>query len=77
MVAAVGTLTNIMKQLMHTVGQSNANPVNPTASKALKLAIREEVNEMEEREKRKSSIVVQCLLVETLWRFLRMLGSML
>ena len=34
-----------------TDGQSNANPVNPTESEDLRLAIREEVQEMEERER--------------------------
>ena len=47
-----------MKQLMQTVGQLNANLINPAESQALRLAIREDVKEMEERDKRKSSIVV-------------------
>ena len=40
--AAVATLTNDMKQMMKTVGQSNANPINPTETlgqKTLRLAI--------------------------------------
>ena len=61
--AAVTTLTNNMKQMMETVGQSNANPVNTTESEALRLAIREEVKEMKDREKMKSSIVVKGLEV--------------
>ena len=32
--AAVATLTNNMKQMMQTVGESNANSVNPTESEA-------------------------------------------
>ena len=40
-----------------------ANPVNPTESKALRLTIREEVKEVKERQKRKSTIVVKSLKV--------------
>ena len=61
--AAVVTLTNNMKNMMETVGQSNANPVNPSAWEALRLTIREEVMEMEEREKGKSLIVLKDLEV--------------
>ena len=61
--AAVGTLTNNMKQLMQTVGQLNSTHVKPTKSEALRFAIREEVKELEEGEKRKSSIVVKGLEV--------------
>ena len=61
--AAVGTLTNNMKQMIQTVSQSYANPVNPIESVALRLAIREEVREMVERVNRKSSIVVKSLEV--------------
>ena len=51
--AAVANLTNNMKHMMETVGQSNGNPVNRTESEAHRL-IREEVMEMEERERRGS-----------------------
>ena len=64
----VATLTNRMKQMMETIGQLNANPVIPIESKALKLAIREEVKEMEEREKRKSSVVVGSAFCYTVCR---------
>ena len=37
--AAVATFINNMKQMMETVGQSNANPVNPSDSVALRLDI--------------------------------------
>ena len=43
-------MTSNMKNMMKTVSQSNANPVNPTESEALRITIREEVEEMEERE---------------------------
>ena len=60
--ATVANLTNDMRMLrMENVGHSNANPVNTTESESFRLAIREEVKEMEEREKRKSSIVVKGL----------------
>ena len=52
-----------LKQMMETVFQSNSNPVNPTDSEVIRLAIREEVKEMEERVKRNSSIVVKSLKV--------------
>ena len=48
---------------METVSQSNTNPIKPTESETLRLAIREEVKEIEEREKSKSSIVVKGLEV--------------
>ena len=44
-------LTKDMENMMKTVGQLNANPVKPTESEALRLTIREEVKEMEERER--------------------------
>ena len=47
-----------MKHMMKTVGQSNTNPVNSTESEVVK--------EFEEREKRESSSIVKCLLVESL-----------
>ena len=37
---AAATLTNNMKQMMETVVQSNANPVNPNESETLRLIIR-------------------------------------
>ena len=43
-----------MKNMMEIDGKSNANPVNPTEPEALRLIIREEVKEMEERERRGS-----------------------
>ena len=58
--------------MMKTVGQSNANPVNQTESEALRLAIREEVKEMKEREKIKSSIVVNGLEVPSGRQFVEM-----
>ena len=54
--AALATLTNNMKHMIETVGQSNSNPVNSTELEALRLTIREEVKEMVEREKWKSAI---------------------
>ena len=45
------------------VGQPNADPVNPTELEALSFAIREAVNEMEERGKRKCSLAVKGLEV--------------
>ena len=59
--AAVVTLTNNMKNMMETVVQANGNPVNPTESEALRLTIRGEIKEIEEREKRKTSIFVKSL----------------
>ena len=52
-----------MKNMMETVGQLNVNPFNQTESEALRLTIREEVNEVEERQKRKSMLVVKSLEV--------------
>ena len=48
---------------METVCQSNVNSVNRTESEDLRLAIGKEVKEMEEREKRKSLIVLTGLKV--------------
>ena len=49
---AVAILTNNMNHMMETVGQLNINPVNPIQSEDLKLAIRQELKAMKEREKR-------------------------
>ena len=78
--AAVATSTKNMKQMMKNVGQLNANPLNPTESEVIRLAIIEEVKEMEEREKKKTSIVVKGLEVpsgtefvevfENVWKYL-------
>ena len=43
-------VTNNMKNMMETVGQSNANPVNPT----LRITNRDEIKEMEERQRKGS-----------------------
>ena len=59
--------------MMETVGQSNANPVYPTESEVLRVAITEDVKEIQERQKRKSSIVVKrarkCFMVQSLKMF--------
>ena len=61
--AAVVLLTNDMKHMMETVGQSYASSVYPTVSEALRFTIREEVKEMEEEDKEESSIVLKGLEV--------------
>ena len=52
-----------MKHMMETIGQSNDKTIKPNESEALRLTVREEVKEIDEREKRKSSIVVKGLEV--------------
>ena len=63
--------------MIETGGQSNPNPVNPTEPQALRLAIRDEVKEIEEREKRKSSIVVKGLEVASGREFVKVIEECL